>query len=71
VQKFAEAFVRNPDGSWFCRARAEFVAPDGERMNVTPGASYRRGKLYSGQDIARWLDDWNAHRAVPPGVVFL
>ena len=71
MQKFADAFVRNADGSWFCRAPAEFVAHSGVRMSVTPGATYRRGRPFNGMEIARWLDDWDAHGTQPPGVEFL
>jgi hypothetical protein len=71
VQKFAEAFVRNPDGSWFCRAPGEFVHPNGERVSVTPGVTYRRGGSLHGIDVARWLDDWANHGKQPPDVVFL
>lgn len=71
MKKFADAFVRNADGSWFCRAPAEFIAPNGVRMGVTPGATYRAGKPLNGIDIAKWLDDWDAHGAKPPGVDFV
>ena len=70
VQRFAEAFVRNRDGSWFCRAPVQFMAVAGEIHTVTPGVTYRRGKLVHGVDIAQWLDDWHAHGASPPGVNF-
>lgn len=34
-------------------------------MTLTPGVTYRRGKLVQGYDVAQWLDDWNDHRAEP------
>jgi hypothetical protein len=71
MKRFADAFVRNPDGSWFCRAPAEFVTHEGVRRSVTPGATYRLGKPLDGIDIARWLEEWNAHGVQPPGVEFV
>jgi hypothetical protein len=70
MQRFADAFVRNADGSWFCRATVDFIAPNGERASVTPGVTYRPGKLVMGFDIATWLDDWADHRKAPAGVSF-
>lgn len=71
MQKFASAFVRNPDGSWFCCTPAEFALSDGTRVNVTPGVTYRRGKsLLAGRDIAQWLDDWSRYGVQPPGIDF-
>jgi hypothetical protein len=72
VKKFAEAFVRNADGSWFCRAPAEFVIPERGRFDVTPGVTYRRGHSpVGGADVAKWLDEWHSDGAMPPGVKFL
>ena len=70
MQKFADAFVRNPDGSWFCRAPAEFIPPTGDRVTVTPGVTYRVGKLAHGWDVARWLNEWTQHGRAPIGVSF-
>jgi hypothetical protein len=69
-EKFCAAFVRNPDGSWFCRAVAHLLGPQGP-LTVTPGVTYRKGRPVQGYDIAQWLDDWNNHRAVPVGIQFL
>jgi hypothetical protein len=69
VQKFVEAFVQNPDGSWFCRASVQFVGPSGP-FTTTPGATYRRGQAINGYDIAAWLDDWQKHKRAPLGVAF-
>ena len=70
MQKFADAFVRNPDGSWFCRAPVHFVGPSGP-FTATPGATYRRGRTMSGYDIAAWLDGWHEQKREPLGIVFL
>jgi hypothetical protein len=69
MEKFAEAFVRNPDGSWFCRAPVHFTGPQGP-LTTTPGATYRRGHPLNGYDIARMLDDWYNARVPPIGIRF-
>jgi hypothetical protein len=70
MQKFADCFVRNPDGSWFCRAPAEFIDPHGERHSLTPGVTYRPGRGFAGVDIAKWLDDWQRAKITPAGFSF-
>jgi hypothetical protein len=70
IEKFARAFVRNPDGSWFCREAAPFVGAHGP-MTATPGVTYRRGKLNQRYDIALWLDEWHGQKSAPIGVFFL
>ena len=69
-EKFARAFLRNPDGSWLCRYRAHFVGPYGP-VSTTIGASCRKGEPIEGYDVAGWLDDWHERKAVPIGVEFL
>lgn len=63
--------MRNEDGTWFCRAPAQFIADGGSLVTVTPGVTYRRGKRFNGVDIAQWLDDWRERGARPPGVSFV
>lgn len=63
---FSQAFVRMPDGSWFCRAPAEVTTPTG-RIQVTPGTSYVRGRLHMGVDVAAALDDYTVTGYPPPG----
>jgi len=70
LEKFLAAFVRNPDGSWFCREPVHLVSHNGP-MTTTPGVTYRRGKTIQGYDIARWLDEWHDLRIEPIGVNFL
>jgi hypothetical protein len=70
IEKFARAFVRNNDGSWFCREPVHLVGPNGP-MTTTPGVTYRRGKLSQGYDLAMWLDEWHDHQTAPIGVHFL
>ena len=62
--KFADAFVRNPDGSWFCRAAKHIVGPNGP-LTITPGVSYRAGRPVNGYDIGQMLTDWHYHRVEP------
>ena len=70
IEKFERAFVRNGDGSWFCREAVHLVGPNGP-LTTTPGVTYRRGKLNQGYDIALWLDEWRHDQTVPIGVHFL
>ena len=58
------AFVRNPDGSWFCRKRAHIVGPYGP-MSTESGKTYRSEESVSGYDVAEWLDNWSGRRAIP------
>ena len=68
--KFAEAFVRNPDGSWFCRAVRHILGPNGP-LTITPGVTYRAGKPVNGYDIGQWLADWHDHQLEPIHIQFL
>jgi len=70
IEKFTRAFVRNPDGSWFCREPVVILGPNGQ-WTTTPGVTYRRGKAVQGYDVAQWLDDWHNHQAAPLGIEFL
>jgi hypothetical protein len=70
IDKFARAFVRNPDGSWFCREPVQIIGPNGP-MTATPGVTYRQGRPVQGYDLAQWLDDWHAREAPPAGIEFL
>lgn len=69
MQKFVDAFVRNQDGSWFCRAPAHLIGANGP-FTATPGVTYRRGRPINGYDIALWLDIWSEQRIAPIGVEF-
>ena len=69
IDKLVRAFVRNPDGSWFCREPVVIVGASGA-FTTTPGVTYRKGKLVQGYDIARWLEDWHAHGVAPMDVSF-
>ncbi len=69
MERFASAFVRNPDGSWFCRRAVHFVGAQGP-LTTTPGVSYRKGKPLMGYDIAQWLDEWRHHQVAPIGIQF-
>jgi hypothetical protein len=70
IEKFARAFVRDNDGSWFCREPVHFVGYHGP-FTTTPGVTYRKGKLNQGYDVAVWLDEWHSQQLVPIGVQFL
>lgn len=70
IDKFARAFVRNPDGTWFCREVVHVLGPSGP-MSTTPGVTYRQGRPVQGYDLAQWLDDWHGAQLAPAGIQFL
>jgi hypothetical protein len=55
------------DGEWFCLAPLSFVTPAGT-VDLTPGATYRKGRKFSGFDIAGALDWWHATGELPPNI---
>ena len=69
MDKFANCFVRNPDGTWFCRAPIHIIGPNGP-VTTTPGTSFRPGKLLNGYDIGAWLEAWNETGRAPLNVQF-
>jgi hypothetical protein len=72
LDKFMRAFVRNQDGSWFCRDVVHVRGPHGQ-ASTTPGVTYRKGsKLLNGQyDVAEWLDQMSTSGQPPVGIEFL
>lgn len=67
LEKIKEAFARVGQGEWFCRAPVTFIGPMG-KVEVTPGVSYRKGRLLSGLDVAEMLDAWHATGRLPPNI---
>jgi hypothetical protein len=67
LEKLKESFARVAQGEWFCRAPVTFIGPAG-RAEVTPGVSYRKGRLTSGLDVADVLDTWHATGKLPLNV---
>lgn len=56
VENLGRAFQRNADGSWTCVKPATLEGPNG-RIQVSEGATYRRGMLFMGVELAKWLDE--------------
>jgi hypothetical protein len=56
VQSLARAFQRNADGSWTCVEPATLNGPSG-RIQVPIGATYHRGMMFMGIELAKWLDE--------------
>ena len=56
MQLLAKAFRRNADGSWTCVEAATFDGPNG-RIQVALGSTYRRGMMFMGIELAKWLDE--------------
>lgn len=50
------AFTYNADGSWTCVAPITIDHPEG-RVQLAPGTTVRRGKLFMGVELAEWLDE--------------
>ena len=70
MQRLPQAFTRVREGEWFCIAPLMFETRRG-RVGVTPGVTYRRGKLILGFDVADALDTWHATGKLPPDVVLM
>lgn len=56
VKHLGRAFRRNADGSWTCVQGTTFDGPNG-RMQVPEGSTYRRGMIFMGVELAKWLDE--------------
>jgi hypothetical protein len=56
VPELGEAFQRNADGSWTCVKPTTLEGPNG-RIQVAEGTIYRRGTLFMGIELAKWLDE--------------
>lgn len=55
VEKLAKAFQRNADGSWTCVQPMTLEGPNG-RIQVPEGVHLKRGMLFMGVELAKWLD---------------
>jgi hypothetical protein len=55
VENLGKAFQRNADGSWTCVQPATLEGPNG-RIQVPEGVHLKRGMLFMGVELARWLD---------------
>jgi hypothetical protein len=56
VEQLGKAFQRNADGSWTCLRPITLDGPNG-RMQVSEGSTHRRGVLFMGVELAKWLDE--------------
>ena len=64
MENFIDAFKRNTDGSWTCIRNVTLNGPGG-RIQVTQGATFRRGNSFMGIDLAGFLDQ-QARLGAPP-----
>ena len=55
MENFISAFKRNADGSWSCIQDVTLNGPNG-RIQVLAGATFARGTMFMGVDLARFLD---------------
>jgi hypothetical protein len=65
AERLSEAVVPLPGGGWFCRAPITIHGPGGQ-AELTPGATYRAGRVFGGIDVAWVLDSWRASGRLPP-----
>ncbi|HEX7053989.1 MAG TPA: hypothetical protein VF211_08680 [Burkholderiales bacterium] len=56
MENLGRAFQRNADGSWTCVQATTLDGPNG-RIQVAEGTTYRRGVLFMGVELAKWLDE--------------
>jgi hypothetical protein len=56
VENLGSAFQRNADGSWTCVKPTTLEGPNG-RIQVSEGSVHRRGALFMGVELAKWLDE--------------
>ena len=62
MERPAECFRRNRDGSWTCIAHATLQTPKG-RIQVTEGSRFYPGTRFMGLDMAKWLESQRGDRA--------
>ena len=43
-----KAFRHDPDGSWVCIEQVTFDGPNGRRIQVIPGVTFRLGTVFMG-----------------------
>ena len=51
-----KAFQHDGNGSWTCIAPITIDHPVG-RIQVAPGATFNRGTVFMGVDLAAWLEE--------------
>ena len=56
MESLGKAFQRNADGSWTCVQPTTLEGPNG-RIQVPEGTRFRRGSLFMGVELAKWLDE--------------
>ena len=56
MDQLGKAFQRNADGSWTCVEGTTLDGPNG-RIQVSEGTTCRRGVLFMGVELAKWLDE--------------
>lgn len=56
-QSPCDAFKKKPDGSWTCIKPVTTTNPSGVGVSLSPSVTFKRGILFAGLDMAKWLDE--------------
>lgn len=65
ASRLKDAVTRMTGGEWFCRAPVTIHGPSAS-FDLTPGATYRRGRMFNGVDVVAVLDTWLDTGSLPP-----
>jgi hypothetical protein len=67
MERIKESVRRIREGEWFCLAPLVLITPAGA-IDLTPGATYRKGRKFSGVDVGDVLDWWYSTGELPPNI---
>lgn len=65
ASRLKDAVTRLTGGEWFCRAPVTIQGPAAS-FDLTPGATYRKGRVFNGVDVVAVLDIWLQTGTLPP-----
>ncbi len=67
MERLKESVRRIREGEWFCLAPIALLTPMGN-IELSPGATYRKGRKLSGFDVADALEWWHSTGELPPNI---
>jgi hypothetical protein len=65
ASRLKDAVTRMNGGEWFCRAPVTIQGPAAS-FDLTPGATYRKARVFNGVDVVAVLDIWLQTGTLPP-----